>query len=576
MKSILPKTVVRRLRGASCFALLFVASEIAWAQSADVQRAIDAYNEGDYAAAMAVWEPLANQGNRDAQFAMGVLYYEGHGVNKNLDEALAWFRKAADSEHPTAMFNLGVAYWEGRGLSQNYAQAVDWWERAAESGDVASQYNLGLAYYLGKGAQKDLDQARNWLTQAAEKGHADAQRVLGIIDEKYTKSQTASSATSDTSTASATNQAGSAEVESVTVQPAEQYEAQAQSASEPSSGQASNATTPEVPTKVTTTTKQKAAASSVIITTRFRAAEVSVDGLELRSGPSSQSPVLQTLRQATPVKIVEARGSWGRVEIPGQVRLWVFGDYVQGTPEGRITANKVRLRNRPTTGENSKVVAHLNKGDSVTVHTSTGDWKQISSRKATPAWVRLSGVSEQNPVTQDWLDNFNALAKAQTVKTKPASASSTPSAFRAAWVRGDNTAVFGRAAPDAPKLNDLARDLPVKVIGSKGDWLMIESPIGLDVWVYGKFISETGNTAQINNNRVRIRSLPSTGPESDVLGLLDKGTPVEIKSRQGDWIRLRVTRSIAGWVASDRLTTPGSVSADWQKRWDDIRSQNQL
>ena len=103
----------------------------------DVQRAIDAYNEGDYAAAMAVWEPLANQGNRDAQFAMGVLYYEGHGVNKNLDEALAWFRKAADSEHPTAMFNLGVAYWEGRGLSQNYAQAVDWWERAAESGDVA-------------------------------------------------------------------------------------------------------------------------------------------------------------------------------------------------------------------------------------------------------------------------------------------------------------------------------------------------------------------------------------------------------------------------------------------------------
>lgn len=580
MKKIFSKTVLQHLRDASCCALLFAASEIAWAQSADVQRAIDAYNEGDYAAAMAVWEPLANQGNRDAQFAMGVLYYEGHGVNKNLDEALAWFRKAADSEHPTAMFNLGVAYWEGRGLSQSFAQAVDWWERAAESGDVASQYNLGLAYYLGKGAQKDLDQARNWLTQAAEKGHADAQRVLGIIDEKAAKTQTAASSTSGASTASTANQAGSAEVESVTVQPAESQETQAQNVSEPSSGQASNATAPEASTeastKVTTTSKEKAAAGSVIITTRFRAAEVSVDQLELRSGPGSQSPVLQTLRQGTPVKIVEARGSWGRVEIPGQVRLWVFGDYVQGAPEGRITANKVRLRNRPTTGENSKVVAHLNKGDSVTVHTSTGDWKQISSRKATPAWVRLSGVSEQNPVTQDWLDNFNALANTPTGKTKTVSASSTPSAFRAAWVRGDNTAVLGRAAPDAPKLNDLAKDLPVKVIGSKGDWLMIESPIGLDVWVYGKFISETGNNAQINNNRVRIRSLPSTGPESDVLGLLDKGTPVEIKSRQGDWIRLRVTRSIAGWVASERLTTPGSVSADWQKRWDDIRSQNRL
>ena len=179
-------------------------------------------------------------------------------------------------------------------------------------------------------------------------------------------------------------------------------------------------------------------------------------------------------------------------------------------------------------------------------------------------------------MTQDWLNNFNALANAPTGKTKTASANSTPSAFRAAWVRADNTAVFGRAAPDAPKLNDLAKDLPVKVIGTKGEWLMIESPIGLDVWVYGKFISETENTAQINNNRVRIRSLPSTGSESDVLGLLDKGTPVEIQSRKGDWIRLRVTRSIAGWVTSEGLTTPGSVSPDWQKRWDDIRAQHQL
>jgi len=562
MKDILPKIVLRYLRGASCFTLLFVASGISWAQSTDVQRAIDAYNEGDYAAAMAVWEPLANQGNRDAQFAMGVLYYEGQGVSKNLDEALAWFRKAANSGHPTAMFNLGVAYWEGRGLSQNFAQAVDWWERAAESGDVTSQYNLGLAYYLGKGAQKDIDQARNWLTQAAEKGHADARRVLGIIDKQYAKSQNPASTSSSTSAASAVAQAESAEVESVSVQPTEQQATSAQAL-------------PKKPQEQETA-KEKAAPSAVIVTTRFRAAEVSVDKLELRSGPSSQSPVLQTLRQGTPVKIIETRGSWGRVEIPGQVRLWVFGDYVQGAPEGRITANKVRLRNRPTTGENSKVVAHLNKGDAVTVHTSTGDWKHISSRKATPAWVRLSGVSEQNPVTQDWLDNFNALANAAPGKAKTASISSAPSAFRAAWVRSDSTPVFGRATPDAPKLNDLAKDLPVKVIGSKGEWLMIESPIGLDVWVYGKFVSETGNAGQINNNRVRIRSLPSTGTESDVLGLLDKGTPVEIKSRKGDWIRLRVTRSVAGWVNSERLTTPGSVSADWQKRWDDIRSQNKL
>ena len=533
------------IRSAICFAVLVVASSTAFSQSEDIQRAVAAYNDGDYATAIAIWEPHAHQGNREAQFNMGVVYFEGHGVRKSLDEALAWFRKAANSGHPTAMFNLGVAYWEGRGLSLNFSQAVDWWERAAESGDVASQYNLGLAYYLGKGAQKDIEKARGWLAQAAGQGHAEANRVLEIIGEKDVATQstpsTSTSASSSIAHSSATSQAESRAVDSVTV----------------------NKTVDK-----TEGTPQ----SPIIVTTRFRAAEASLDKLALRSAPNSQSPVLHTLRQGTPVKIVQIQGSWGRLEIPVPIRLWVFGDYVQGAPDGRVTANQVRLRNRPTTGENSRVVAHLNKGDTVTVHSNTGGWKQVSSQSPMPVWAQLSGLSEQNPVTQEWLDNFNALASEMHEKPQTPSADSA-APFRAAWVKAADTVVIGRPALDAPKLNFLAKDTPVKVIGSKESWLMIQSPMGLDVWVYGKFISETGARAQINNNRVRIRSLPSTGAESDVLGLLDKGTPVEVKSRKGDWIRLRVTRSVMGWVDSAGLTSPGPVSTDWQERWDAIRSE---
>ena len=234
------------------------------------------------------------------------------------------------------------------------------------------------------------------------------------------------------------------------------------------------------------------------------------------------------------------------------------------------------MRNRPTTSEDSRVVAHLDRGDVVTVHSSTGDWKRVSSQTPIPVWVQLSGLSEQNPVTQDWLDNFNALASAEQEQSEASSTNATapaPAPFRTAWVKTGDTAVIGRPAPDAPKLNLLAKDMPVKVIGSKDNWLMIQSPMGLDVWVYGKFISETGGSAKINDNRVRIRSLPSTGADSDVLGLLDKGASVEVKSRKGDWIRLRVTSLVAGWVDSGGLTPPGVVSADWQERWDSIRSE---
>mgnify|MGYP003328179002 FL=1 len=256
--------VSAHIRSAIGLTVLLVASNLTFAQSEDTQRAVDAYDGGDYAAAIAIWEPYAHQGNREAQFAMGVLYFEGYGVSKNLDEALAWFRKAANSGHPTAMFNLGVAYWEGRGLNKNFSQAVDWWERAAESGDVASQYNLGLAYYLGKGAQKDIDKARSWLTQASDQGHAEANRVLGVIGKKDVATQSmpsaeAVSAPSSTADSVETAQAGSVEVESVSVEQAEDK-----------------------------------AQSPVIVTTRFRAGEVSLDKLALRSTPNSQSCLLYT------------------------------------------------------------------------------------------------------------------------------------------------------------------------------------------------------------------------------------------------------------------------------------------
>ena len=111
---------------------------------------------------------------------------------------------------------------------------------------------------------------------------------------------------------------------------------------------------------------------------------------------------------------------------------------------------------------------------------------------------------------------------------------------------------------DAPVVSLLDKGITVKVIGSKNGWIMIKSPMGLDVWVYGKFVKESGGRAHINDNRVRIRSLPSTGPDSDVLGLLDKGTEVEVISRKGDWSRLRVLNSVAGMDQTRSTDDPGS------------------
>jgi uncharacterized protein YgiM (DUF1202 family) len=50
--------------------------------------------------------------------------------------------------------------------------------------------------------------------------------------------------------------------------------------------------------------------------------------------------------------------------------------------------------------------------------------------------------------------------------------------------------VFGRPDEKAPVIGQLDANTPVKVIGRKGDWALTKTPGGLDVWVYGKFVTE--------------------------------------------------------------------------------------
>jgi TPR repeat protein len=54
-----------------------------------------AYDKQDYAAALKEWEPLAKQGNADAQNNLGTMYANGKGVLKDDKQAASWYQKAA-------------------------------------------------------------------------------------------------------------------------------------------------------------------------------------------------------------------------------------------------------------------------------------------------------------------------------------------------------------------------------------------------------------------------------------------------------------------------------------------------
>ena len=121
-----------------------------------------AYSRGDFATALSLWRPLADQGNADAQGNLGVMYANGQGVPQDYAAAVSWYRKAADQGNADAQFNLGFMYSNGQGVPQDYAAAVSWYRKAADQGNADAQGNLGVMYAKGQGVPQDYVQAHKW------------------------------------------------------------------------------------------------------------------------------------------------------------------------------------------------------------------------------------------------------------------------------------------------------------------------------------------------------------------------------------------------------------------------------
>uniref|UniRef100_UPI000667786E tetratricopeptide repeat protein n=1 Tax=Haemophilus influenzae TaxID=727 RepID=UPI000667786E len=93
------------LLGASIFSF----QSTAWADTLEqqFQQGLTAYEQSNYQTAFKLWLPLAEQGDANVQFNLGVMYAEGQGVKQDDFEAVKWYRKAAEQGYANAQANLG-------------------------------------------------------------------------------------------------------------------------------------------------------------------------------------------------------------------------------------------------------------------------------------------------------------------------------------------------------------------------------------------------------------------------------------------------------------------------------------
>ena len=150
---------------------------------AGLQEGLDALRRNDFATAAKELRPVAERGDAEAQYRIGLMYEYGKGYPQDKAQGIVWFRKAADQNHASAQTELAIIYATGDGVKQDDAQAFAWFQKAAPQGNMTAQYNLGLLYAKGQGTKVDNAQAIEWWRKAAAQGMTVAQFKLGVAYE---------------------------------------------------------------------------------------------------------------------------------------------------------------------------------------------------------------------------------------------------------------------------------------------------------------------------------------------------------------------------------------------------------
>lgn len=207
---------------AACLIVLLLA--VSSASAGAIEDGVAAMDSGDFSAAFEYWNqaedhwrPLAEQGDAEGQFKLGVMHLNGYGVEQDEAEALRLIRTAAEKGHPEAQTVYGYLHFEGQLVPQDYGEAAVWIRKAADQGFPEAQAILGLMYdgigmlgvpydrekaielfrkaadkgvgvaqfqlsrkyLIGAGVPKDETIAFEWLSRAAVQGFAEAQYELG-------------------------------------------------------------------------------------------------------------------------------------------------------------------------------------------------------------------------------------------------------------------------------------------------------------------------------------------------------------------------------------------------------------
>ncbi|SEQ47005.1 Sel1 repeat-containing protein [Virgibacillus subterraneus] len=132
---------------------------------------------------------LAEKGDRNVQFQLGKSYEEGLLGETNFEEAIAWYKEAADRGHNKAQwkvnnhfYKIGMDYYRDNfsNVEENKKKAFYFFKNAAKFGNKEAQYFVGKMLREGDGVEINKSESLKWLEMAASNGSKKAKLMIRL------------------------------------------------------------------------------------------------------------------------------------------------------------------------------------------------------------------------------------------------------------------------------------------------------------------------------------------------------------------------------------------------------------
>lgn len=358
--------------------------------------------EHEYQKELDKWMLRAYEGDRDAQFKVGVLFTNEQFDRPDYEQAVYWYKQAARQGHVLAQYNLGHQYLSGVGITKSDTKAMQWWLKAAKQGHALAQFNIGRAYYLGIGLSENQKQSRDWFERAARNGEPKSIEILEQLGwaEKGQYTQEAAGVTSTNNELDKRSPASSSDGQIVT-QSAPATSSTIASVTEPTfaSVPSSNADANKPDTISSTSTGPVANNDGATESSDTDNPETAKSPIAIYTDPSVRSVLIAIVDRRSELELIEESKVWSTVTSRVGFPVWVHGDFVNvANNKGRISGDSVNARSVPIV-TNGTVVGRLNMNEKVDVLDKRDDWYRVIAPSRFKAWVKTSdfkAASESN------------------------------------------------------------------------------------------------------------------------------------------------------------------------------------